>query len=139
MREIKQLIIHCADTYPDMDIRVEDIRKWHVDGNGWDDIGYHYVITRAGLVGKGRPDAVVGAHARGMNSNSLGICMVGGKSRDNQSTSNFTAEQWNALTSLCTNLLDQYPEAEVMGHCDVPDSGKTCPNFNVKAWWSNNV
>ena len=137
MRDIKQLIIHCADTYVSMDVGVDEIRSWHVDGNGWDDIGYHYVIRRNGMVGKGRPDDVVGAHARGMNSKSLGICIVGGKGLDNQPEVNYTYAQWDSLLTLCNNLSDNHPEADVIGHCDVPDSGKTCPNFNVKAWWSS--
>ena len=80
MREINTFIIHCSDTYPDMDIGVEEIRRWHKE-RGWSDIGYHYVIRRNGKIEEGRNDGIVGAHAKGMNENSLGICMVGGKSK----------------------------------------------------------
>lgn len=139
MRSIKQIIIHCADTYPDMDVDAATIRKWHVEGNGWDDIGYHYVITRGGYTQKGREEAVTGAHAKGMNYTSIGICLVGGKSKTTHGPEvNFTTEQWTELTSLVLRLIDNYPEAEVIGHCDIPESGgKTCPNFNVRAWWND--
>lgn len=134
MRLITSLIIHCSDTYADMDIGADTIREWHVVGNSWSDIGYHYVICRSGLVEKGRDDEVVGAHAKGMNKNSIGICMVGGKAKGNENPVNFTIAQWASLDHLVKALQDRYPDVEVIGHCDVPDSGKTCPNFNVKAW-----
>ena len=41
MRKINDLIVHCAATYDTMDIGVKEIRKVHVDENGWKDIGYH--------------------------------------------------------------------------------------------------
>jgi N-acetylmuramoyl-L-alanine amidase len=138
MRDIKQIIIHCADTYADMDIGAETIRGWHVDGNGWSDIGYHYVIKRDGIVEKGRAEEVIGAHARGMNGTSIGICLVGGKSRgDDGPEDNFTEAQFDALDDLCTTMQFAYPEAKIMGHCDVPDSGKTCPNFDLDTWLEN--
>ena len=58
-----------------MDIGVDDIRTWHVRDNGWDDVGYHHVIKRDGTVEKGREHDVIGAHAKGMNTNSLGEIM----------------------------------------------------------------
>lgn len=49
------IIIHCAATKPSQDIGANTIRKWHTDpppnGNGWSDIGYHYVIRRNGVMG----------------------------------------------------------------------------------------
>ena len=44
MRPIKKVIIHCSATKPSMDIGAETIRRWHVDGNNWADIGYHFVV-----------------------------------------------------------------------------------------------
>ena len=137
--EVKYLIIHCADTYADMDIGVEEIRRWHKN-KGWDDVGYHHVIRRNGVVEDGRDHDTPGAHAYNPgpgpgNSNSIGICMVGGKARDGENAVNFTRKQMDALYVLVSQLVARYPGAEVIGHCDVPNSGKTCPNFNAKAWW----
>ncbi len=132
MRKIKTLVIHCSDTYSHMDqVNATMIRRWHVEENGWDDIGYHYVILRNGNVERGRTDDIIGAHAAGHNHDSLGICMVGGKGSNGKPESNFTMAQWKSLAELCTNLKFKY-NAGIIGHCDV--SSKACPSFNVVAW-----
>ena len=41
MRKINKIIIHCSATPELKDFDVKDIRGWHVEGNGWSDIGYH--------------------------------------------------------------------------------------------------
>ena len=40
------IVIHCAATKASMDIGLTEIRKWHVQDNGWRDVGYHYIIRR---------------------------------------------------------------------------------------------
>lgn len=125
------IIIHCSYTKPDMDWDADDIRRIHVVENGWDDIGYHYVITRAGKVQKGRSDDTPGAHARGYNDN-IGICLVGGMSPAGHADCNFTASQWLALEALVRRLKSEHPKAKIIGHRDVSD--KTCPTFDAKAW-----
>ena len=124
---VEQLVIHCSDTPAGRDISAEDIRRWHVDGNGWRDIGYHYVIRLDGTLEKGRLDNEHGAHARGHNHNSLGICMVGGTGG-----ATFTAAQWRTLKGLVRTLLCQHPSAKVIGHNQI--SEKQCPSFDVSAW-----
>ena len=62
-KKTELIVIHCAATKASMDIGASEIKKWHVDDNGWDDIGYHYIIKRGGLVEVGRPEAFQGAHA----------------------------------------------------------------------------
>ena len=133
MRDINQIIVHCSDTYVSMDIGVDDIRTWHVRDNGWDDVGYHHVIKRDGTVERGREHDIIGAHARGMNENSLGVCVVGGKGDDGKPDVNFTAAQWKALHDVVFDLKWKYG-GNIIGHCNVPNSGKSCPNFNVLAW-----
>ena len=128
MRAIDLIVVHCADTPPNMDIGAREIRQWHLD-KGWNDIGYHYVIRRSGEVEKGRADEVPGAHVYGYNARSLGICLVGG----GDGIVDYTAAQWDSLKALCMRLKQKYPKVNVSGHNDL-DSGKTCPNFNVKAW-----
>ena len=127
MREIKKFIVHCADTPSHMDIGVKEIRKWHTDskpdGNGWSDIGYHYVIRRNGELEIGRPIERSGAHTRGHNEDSVGICLVG--------RHYFTSEQFMALQTLYTAFQSLYGNIPCYGHKDF-DSGKTCPNFEVR-------
>ena len=115
-----------------MDIGVTEIRKWHTD-KGWRDVGYHYVIKRSGLVENGRALSEVGAHCEGQNANSIGICIVGGVNRANAPDCNFTSKQWAALEDLVSELIDDYPEAQVTGHRAY--STKACPSFDAVSWW----
>ena len=64
MRDINLLVVHCSATQAGLDVGAAEIRKWHV-GQGWKDIGYHYVIRRSGAIEPGRPESEVGAHAQG--------------------------------------------------------------------------
>ena len=45
---------------------------------GTRDIGYHFVIQRNGEVDEGRPIEQTGAHVKGHNHDSIGICYIGG-------------------------------------------------------------
>ncbi len=115
-----------------MDVDAETIDRWHRE-RGWLKIGYHYVIKRDGTVETGRELEEVGAHAKGHNAISVGICLIGGLSEDNEPENNFTDEQWDALGTLVDSLKAKYPEASVIGHNDVSD--KACPTFNVGEWY----
>jgi len=96
-RPINLIVVHASYTPPSMDIGAETIRDWHVNDNGWDDIGYHYVITRAGEVEVGRPLEMAGAHVRGHNDDSIGVCLIGGMAEDESTPEcNFTHWQWDA-------------------------------------------
>ena len=133
MRDIDHIIIHAADTPPEMDVGAEEIRDWHVNGNGWRDIGYHWVIRRNGEVEPGREESVVGAHVAGHNANSIGVCLVGGRGPEGGDDCNYTAAQWRALERLVGEISERYPEAAVKGHRDF--SSKACPCFDAAAWW----
>lgn len=136
IKSVDYLVIHCSATKDTQDIGAAEIRKWHRE-RGWFDIGYHYVIRRDGTVEKGRPDTQPGAHARGFNHVSLGICLVGGVADDGKKPeANFTAEQWEALHVLVEDLLCDYPHADVLGHRDLPNVNKGCPSFDVRAWFN---
>lgn len=121
---IKYLVVHCADTPNNREVSAEEIHRWHKE-QGWDGIGYHAVIRRSGLIENGRPEYWAGAHVKGHNSKSIGVCLVG---RDQ-----YTKEQLESLRILLRGWKAKYPDAEVLGHCDL-DPGKTCPNFDVKHW-----
>ena len=134
MRRINKIIIHCSATPPAMDVGVAVIREWHVLGNGWSDIGYHYVIRRDGSLETGRPLEQPGAHTAGHNRDSIGICLAGGVGKDKKTPeNNFTQAQWKALERLVRRLAGQYPEAGVYGPRDF--AAKACPSFDAKAWW----
>ena len=127
MRELNKIIIHHSWTPASMDIGVEEIRRWHLE-RGWQDIGYHYVLRRNGIIELGRPIEIQGAHTRGQNQDSIGICIVGGKP-----DVNFTKFQWPSLSIMVPELMFKHNIYEVGGHRDYAAS--ECPGFDVRAWW----
>ena len=60
---------------------VRGIELYHVKANGWNDIGYNFLVDRYGQVFEGRGGGmqrnVIGAHAAGFNSGSVGIAVLG--------------------------------------------------------------
>ncbi len=133
MREIKKLIIHCSDSsFGD----AATIDNWHKE-RGWDGIGYHYVVLNGfrkpgqnynpiedGLVEPGRPIEKMGAHCRGHNKKSIGVCLIGVRL--------FSAKQlYGALPKLIRRIgLGTIEEVEIVGHCEL-DGGKSCPNIDM--------
>lgn len=134
MRTLNTIVVHCSATPPDRNVTVADIRRWHTKGNGWSDVGYHYVIRRDGVVEAGRPLERPGAHAAGYNADSIGVCLVGGVDSDGQPDANFTRQQWAALAQLVDDILLTHGPLKVIGHRDV-NAGKACPCFDVGAWY----
>ena len=131
MRQINRIILHCSYTRPSQDIGAKEIRDWHVNDNGWSDIGYHWVIRRNGQIEQGRDESISGAHVAGHNQDSIGVCMVGGmKQSEPKPDCNFTLAQWVALVSLLEELRNRYPGAEISGHRDW--AARDCPTFDAK-------
>ena len=136
MRDINYIVIHCAATKPSMDVPIERVRKWHLD-RGWSDIGYHYYITRDGKIHKGRDLNIVGAHVRGYNKNSIGICYEGGINEKGDPEDNRTDEQKKALLKVVKVLKFVFNNAIVQGHRDFPNVKKACPSFDAKNEYKN--
>lgn len=133
MRRIDKIILHCTATPEGKDYTVEQIRDWHVKGNGWSDIGYHFVIDRYGVVHKGRPIEKVGAHTKGQNANSIGISYIGGVAADGKSPKDTrTQAQRVAIVNLVKELKAAYGQhITVHGHNEF--AAKACPSFIVKS------
>lgn len=140
------IVIHCSATPNGRPVTVEQIREWHLD-RGFQGVGYHFVITIDGMVHGTRPETTPGAHAKGYNACSLGVCMVGGTGgADPLNPGAYSAEQWEALRSLLWDLRVRYPDARICGHRDLsPDIDgdgqiephewiKLCPSFDVAGW-----
>lgn len=132
MRNINKIIVHCSATPEGKDVKTETIRGWHIKGNGWNDIGYHYVIELDGSVHKGRDESKVGAHCQGYNSNSIGICYVGGVAKDGKTPKDTrTEKQKESLLALLKELKAKYPRATIHGHREF--AAKACPSFDAKS------
>lgn len=123
------IVVHCTDSPdsgPGSDIGTKEIRDYHTKHLGWADIGYHYVVRRNGSVELGRPAGMVGAHVRGYNDRSVGVCVVGRR--------DFRPDQLFSLINVVRALQQQYgvPTENVRGHYEFQTAGgKTCPNLNM--------
>lgn len=120
---INKIVIHCSASPNGGLIRAEDIHNWHVK-KGWDGIGYHYVICADGTLEYGRPEYWIGAHTKGHNSSSIGICLIG--------IDAYSTQQWITLDALVGKLIKNHEGIKVIGHNEV--SNKTCPGFDVQKW-----
>ena len=123
--KIKLLVIHCSDTDDSKDLNALDIHRMHLKF-GWNGIGYHKIISRSGRIENGRPEYWIGAHVKGKNDVSLGVCLIGKK--------NFTQNQYSSLEKVLKKWKIKYPKAKILGHCDSTSTKKTCPNFDVISW-----
>ena len=105
MRKISKIIIHCTATPEGRHHDVADIRRWHLK-RGFNDIGYHYLIHLDGTIEEGRNISRIGGHCSGENRGSIGICYVGGMSKDMKKAKDTrTKQQKDSLVKLMTELI----------------------------------
>ena len=130
MRRIDKIILHCSATLPGQRVDVETITRWHKQ-RGFKTIGYHFFIDRSGTIHAGRPLAEQGAHCKGQNAHSIGICYEGGLNKDGKPLDTRTILQRIAMKELVAQLLGQFPDATVHGHREF--ANKACPCFDVEA------
>ena len=130
MRDINKIILHCSATRDGQDISTETIRGWHVNERGWSDIGYHFVVLLDGTVDKARPVERQGAHVRGKNKGSIGVCYIGGCDADMNPKDTRNEAQKKSLEELISYLMEAYDDATLHGQNEF--SSKACPSFNVK-------
>lgn len=156
MRSINLIVIHCSASPNGRPVTIETIDAWHAKRGFKRDprligynmpqlkhIGYHFVVHHNGNVLIGRGLREIGAHVRGHNARSIGVCMIG--------TDKFSVAQWDSLRGNVSGLLKQFPGARVCGHRDLsPDIDgdgtvepnewlKTCPGFSVSAWMARGM
>lgn len=142
-RPIDLIVIHCSATRADRDFTVDDLDVCH-RRRGFDGIGYHYYICKSGQTTLTRPLERIGAHARGYNAHSIGICYEGGLDCNGRPADTRTVAQRDAMAALLIDLLARYPCCRVCGHRDLsPDLNgngeiepeewvKQCPCFAVE-------
>ena len=136
MRKINKIIIHCSATPVGREVSVSTIRKWHLQ-RGFNDIGYHYVIHLDGKISVGRPIEKVGAHCAYENRGSIGICYVGGMTKDMRKPKDTrTQAQKDSLIKLMHELIYKYnKDMTIHGHNEY--ANKSCPCFNVQEEYAN--
>lgn len=137
MRQINLIVVHCSATPEGRDVTAADINKMHI-ARGFKKIGYHYVVRLDGTVEKGRNENEIGAHVKGYNANSIGVCYVGGVASDSKTPKDTrTPAQKSALKKLLHTLKQRYPNARIVGHRDLSHDlnhdGKIEPSEWVKA------
>lgn len=125
-RPIELIVIHHSAT-PNASVTVDaqEIHRWHKE-QGFLGIGYNYVVLKDGTVEAGRPEYWVGAHAKGKNTLSIGVCIVG--------TGEPEGDQNKQAKLLVAALKNRYPTAKVCGHNNLGDT--ECPGFDVDTWLS---
>ena len=124
MRDITTLIVHHSAS--PLITTAKQMKAWH-KAKGWNDIGYHYVIEATGKLVRGRPIEVIGAHCKGFNTDSVGVCLSGDNTRD--------AEKWGlsqmaVLFDLihCFRLV--FPNIKILGHKDL--GATECPGVDIR-------
>lgn len=143
MRTIHHIILHCSATREDRSLLTSDLEVIH-RRRGFRGIGYHYYVRKDGSVFNTRPIELIGAHAKGHNAHSIGICYEGGLDKQGRAKDTRTPEQRSALRLLVHQLLKRFDgNVRVCGHRDLsPDINgdgviepeewvKECPCFEV--------
>ena len=133
-RVINEIIVHCSATPEGKSFTTDDIKKWHL-ARGFSDIGYHYVVYLDGSVHPGRSVDKIGAHCTGHNSNSIGVCYIGGLASDGKTPKDTrTKAQKEELLKLLEELKTLYPNASIRSHKDF--ANKACPSFDATKEYS---
>lgn len=132
-RKINMIVLHCSATRENQNFTIEQLEACH-KARGFRTIGYHFYITKDGTLYPGRPESQIGAHAKGYNAHSIGICYEGGLDAHGRSKDTRTEAQKITMEELLRSLLVDYPDAEIVGHRDLPGVHKDCPCFDTKAW-----
>lgn len=148
MRKIDLIVLHCSATRADRTLTPDDLDTLH-RRRGFNGTGYHYYVRKDGTVHLTRPLERIGAHARGFNACSIGICYEGGLDCKGCPADTRTAEQRDVLGLLVRQLQEQFPHCRVCGHRDLsPDVNrngeiepeewiKACPCFDAEKEMGN--
>lgn len=143
MIDAKYIVIHCSATREDVNYPVEQLEFDH-KSRGFSDIGYHFYILKSGQIVPCRPFKKAGAHVKGSNYNSIGVCYEGGLDKYGNAKDTRTEAQKQALIATLLFIKRIYPYANARGHRDFsPDKNgdgiispsefiKQCPCFDVK-------
>lgn len=140
--EVKYIVIHCSATRSNSSYSALQLDLDH-RARGFRMAGYHFYVSCGGEITPMRALNERGAHVRGFNHCSIGVCYEGGLRPNGQPADTRTPLQRTALRALVSYLREKFPTAVVVGHRDLsPDSNgdgvinasdwlKACPSFDA--------
>ena len=132
MRTINLIVVHCSATREDKSFTEHDLDVCH-RRRGFNGVGYHFYIRKNGDIKSTRPLERIGAHSRGFNRESIGICYEGGLDECGRPADTRTYAQKCSLLDLLRQLKTDYPQASILGHYQLSNSiHKACPCFDAK-------
>jgi len=129
MRTINLIVIHCSATREDKSFTEYDLDICH-RRRGFNGTGYHFYIRKNGDIKSTRPLERIGAHTRGFNKESIGICYEGGLDSNHKPSDTRTLPQKASLVALLRELKQMFPNVLVVGHHDL-NPMKECPCFDA--------
>ena len=125
LKKVLMLVVHCTATKCNRPFSVENLIACGEAKYG--QCSYHYYVRRDGEVIPLLPETVQGVHARHYNYCSLGIVYEGGLNEKGQAYDTRTEAQKHALYELLKELTEEYPQARIVGHCELPHVARTAP------------
>ena len=132
---VKLLIVHCSATRCDRPFSVESLIA---TGEAlYHQVSYHYYIRMNGDIIPLLPESARGAHARHYNHCSIGICYEGGIDTKGNAADTRTEPQKHSMYELLKDLTKEYPDARIMGHCELPHVIKKCPGFKASEFYAD--
>lgn len=130
--KIDRIVIHCSATKATQNYSFDQLEKDH-RLRGFRECGYNFYVRKDGSVFEGRNIGDELAHATGYNRNSIAICYEGGLNELGMAHDTRTKEQKEVLLTMVSFFHAVYPDAEILGHRDLPMVNKDCPCFDVKS------
>lgn len=124
--DIVRIVVHCTGTDQ---YKFYDVESYPRDG--FDKCPYHFVVHQCGSISNPRAIDELGAGARGYNKGSIHVAYVGGLGVDGTPADTRTSAQKSSLDALVRALRQIFPDANVLGHRDLPGVAKACPCFNA--------
>lgn len=106
----KLITVHATGTEANVNLKLADLDRQDRQ-HGFARVGYHYVITRDGVIEDGRAESEASLHDDiSIARQAISVCLVGGAG---MVPNNFTDVQWDALAQLLLRIQEDHPKSEI--------------------------